>query len=250
MTEPLVNIFVSPGLYIAPEDTAGVNVGWEQCGGANRWCYLAPANASFTGVCGTWLGLSDHCCWVATQGDNSYQSCNGIAGITDTPFARFGTSDAFNATGSTCPSGSFSFFEYELVSGNIATCCPNGQTGQAFLIGGNADGTQYSLDSIRCGNFDVPDGPQPSTTAQTSTDGPAATSSPGSEDTMTESTGMVLTRSTAQPPTTTAPPGTVTASATGGQATTTSGSSPKIPSKLSYLIVGSALFGLFFSGNL
>ncbi|KAK6504077.1 hypothetical protein TWF506_002290 [Arthrobotrys conoides] len=239
MTSPLLNIWVAPGLYIPPEAAAGGPTGFEQCGGPNNYCYLAPAN--FTGICGTWLGLPDHCCWVAARENDveGYKKCEGIAGIRDTPFNRFGSSDAFNATGSTCPSGNFKFFDYELSSGTIATCCPNGQTGQAFLITGANNNTAYILDGIRCGTFDVPG------ELQNPTADPVPSSTLGGGGSTTSRGGA-----TSTPRPTTAPTGTGTTSATGGQPTTTSGSATNRASKLSYLVVGSLIFGLFFGGSI
>ncbi|RVD82809.1 uncharacterized protein DFL_007220 [Arthrobotrys flagrans] len=240
MTSPLVNVFVAPGLYINPQDIAIGPLGYEQCGGSDRWCFFAPAN--LTGTCGTWLGLSDHCCWATTRENDveGYKLCEGIAGIRDTPFDRFGSSDAFNAAGSTCPSGNFAFFEYDDESGGItAACCPNGQTSQAFLITTNNDYTQYFVDGIRCGTFEVPGELQNPTTE------PIPTSTSGNGDSTASRS-----QPTPSPPTTATPTGTGTASATGGQATTTSGSAANRAPKMSYLIVGSLIFGLFFGGSL
>ncbi|KAF3185053.1 hypothetical protein TWF106_002295 [Orbilia oligospora] len=244
MTSPLVNIFVAPGLYLAPEDVAGSPPGIERCGGPDRYCYLAPAN--LTGICGTWLGLPDHCCWVATE--NDYSACGGISGIRDTPFNRFGSSDAFNSTGSTCPSGNFKFFDYEEAGGTIAACCPNGQTGQAFFITGASDNTQYILDGIRCGTFEVPGGVQDPMTepVPTSTSGNGGSISTSGNGGSTTSRGGL----TSSPPTTAAPTGAGTTSSTGGPVTTTSGSTADRVSIMSYLVVGSFIFGLFFGGNL
>ncbi|KAF3276927.1 hypothetical protein TWF970_006096 [Orbilia oligospora] len=216
MTSPLVNIFVAPGLYLAPEDVAGGPPGIERCGGPDRYCYLAPAN--LTGICGTWLGLSDHCCWVATVDD--YRACGGISGIRDTPFDRFGSSDAFNSTGSTCPSGNFKFFDYE----------------------------EYILDGIRCGTFEVPGGVQVPMTEPV----PTSTSGNGGSISTSGNGGSTSSRGgpTSSPPTTAAPTGAGTTSSTGGPMTTTSGSTANRVSIMSYLVVGSFIFGLFFGGNL
>ncbi|KAK6533062.1 hypothetical protein TWF281_007222 [Arthrobotrys megalospora] len=244
MTSPLVNIFVTPGLYVAPEDAIGSNPP-EQCGGPNRYCYLAPGN--LTGVCGTWLNLPDHCCWVAAKEGNieGVQSCDTVAGVQDTPFDRIGSSDAFNATGSTCPSGNYEFYEYDTEQGGtISACCPNGQTGQVFLITSNTDATQYFLDGIRCGTFEV------FGELENPTMDPMPSSTSDMESSATSAPGTSRGGSTSQPPTSITQAGTGSASATGGQATTTSGSVLNKPSKMAYLIVGSVLFGLFFGGSL
>ncbi|KAK6330299.1 hypothetical protein TWF730_004793 [Orbilia blumenaviensis] len=247
MTSPTVNIFVSPGLYIKPGDIAAGDINFEPCGGTDRWCYLAPGN--LTGTCGTWLGQSDYCCWAAVRENDveGYKSCGNIAGIRDTPFNRFGSSNSFNATGNTCPSGSFEFFEYDTEGGDgIAACCPNGQTGQVLLIGANTDGTQYSLDSIRCGTFEVPGELQNPTT------NPVPTATSEMDDSTTSAAVTSRGESTSRPPTSITQMDTNTASATGGQATstTTSNSASNKPSKMAYLILGSVIFGLFFGGGL
>ncbi|KAK6342751.1 hypothetical protein TWF718_008139 [Orbilia javanica] len=253
MTSSLINILFTPGFYIDPATVnPGTLDGYEQCG-TDKWCFLAPAN--ITGVCGTWFGQDEHCCWAAAieNGMEGIKTCGDVDGIRNTPFDQFGSSDAFNATGSTCPSGSFEIFDTDTESSTIASCCPNGQTSQAYYILPNSTFTGFYLEGAKCGTFEVPGEllnptPQSSSTGSTSVPestssvstggiGPPASTTSGSEPT-SESTAPA-------DPTET---GTTTTTG-GGSAPTGSGSTTK-PSKMSYLIAGSLIFGLFLGGSL